>query len=240
MILDCVTIDDEPLALDVINRFVNQTAFLQLKASFSKASEALKGLSHPGIHLFFLDIQMPGYTGIQLAQTLSRQKEEPAARIVFTTAYNQFAMESYQVDALDYLLKPFEYEDFLRAANKGLRFFESRAADNKSTKEEALYVKTGYQQVRIAFDNIRYIKGLRDYALIYLKDSATPVMTLNTLKLLTSKLPPSRFMRIQRSFIIALDSVTSTSATTVLIDELEINIGEQYKKPVRDYFEKLL
>lgn len=240
MILNCVTVDDEPLALGLINRFIQQTPFLKLKASYSKASEALQGIERPGIHLVFLDIQMPKHTGIDIARAINTHTDVPPPRVIFTTAYNQFAMESYQVEALDYLLKPFGYDDFLRAVNKGVRFFENTGIENKPATEEALYVKTGHQQVKISLDNISYIKGLRDYALIHLKDGAAPVITLNTLKLLLSRLPANRFMRVQRSFIVALDGVTSVSANTLFISGLEINIGEQYRKTVRDYFEQLL
>lgn len=240
MILNCVTVDDEPLALDLVNSFVQRTAFLQLADSFGRPSAAVERLKQGGIHLVFLDIRMAGMNGIEIARMLHGSVDDPLPRVIFSTAYNQFAVESYQVDALDYLLKPFEYEDFLRAAQKGLQFFQNLVVSKHALEEEALYVRAGYQQVRVLLSNIKYIQGLRDYAAIHLKDGSKPVMTLSTLKVLQAKLPGDRFIRVQRSFIVSLDSVTALATNHLWIDQQEISIGEQYKTAVRMTFESRL
>lgn len=239
MKLNCVTIDDEPLALDLINAFIYRTPFLNLRASYNKSSEAIAGLKQPGTHLIFLDIHMPGINGIEIARILRNTNEYGQPRVIFSTAHNQFAAESYQVEALDYLLKPFAYEDFLRAAKKGQQFFEKEAAQQKMV-EDAIYVKTGYQQTKVFIKDIKYIQGLRDYAVIHLKGTATPIVTLSTLKALTAKLPADRFIRVQRSFIIAVDSVTTFSGNSLSIGGLEIRVGAQYRTNVRLLFENLL
>lgn len=240
MKLNCITVDDEPLALSLINSFIEKTPSLHLTASYEKASEAIVALQKPDIQLVFLDIQMAGTNGIEIARMLHDTVHNNQIRIVFSTAHNQFAVESYQVEALDYLLKPFDYEDFLRATHKALQYFERTATLKPATDEEAIYVKNGYQQTRVLLKDIRYIQGMRDYAVIYLKEGAKPIITLITLKSLHAKLPENRFMRVQRSFIIALDSVTVFSGNSLCIDEVEITIGEQYRSAVRAQFEQRL
>lgn len=235
MTLHCITIDDEPLALNLINSFVERTPFLQLSASFFKASEAVTALTQPGIQLVFLDIHMPGFNGIELARLLRGSAADPPPRVIFSTAYNQFAAESYQVDALDYLLKPFTYDDFLHAAQKALDFFQKEDAYKQI--DESIYVSVGYQQVKVMLKDIKYIQGLRDYATIHLKTTDKPILTLGTLKSLLSKLPPDRFVRVQRSFIVAIDSVTTLSSNSLWVDNTEIKIGEQYKNELRQLFE---
>ncbi len=239
MTLNCITIDDEPFALNLINSFVEKTSFLQLKASYNSASDALIGLKHSDIHLVFLDIHMPVINGIDIARMLHNTAGYLRPRIIFSTAYNQFAVESYQVEALDYLLKPFDYEEFFRAARKGITYFESLSAPLQP-KEEALYVRTGYQQVKVLFRDIKYIRGLRDYVTIYLKNTDKPVMTLSTLKSLNNKLPSDRFIRVQRSYIVSIDSVTAISTNSLWIEDLEITIGEQHKSSVQTVFVKML
>lgn len=240
MILNCVTIDDEPLALNLINSFVQRTSFLDLKAAFGKASEAVSGLKQPDIHLVFLDINMPGINGIEIARLLQHSPEHPQPKVIFSTAHNQFAVESYQVEALDYLLKPFEYESFLRAAEKGLQFFDKRSI-HRQLMEEALYVKKGYQLTKILLKDIKYIQGLKDYAVIHLKNAAEPpVITLSTLKSLSTKLPSDRFIRVHRSFIVSLKYVAALSANSLWLDDKEIPIGAQYKNTVHSVFSKLL
>jgi len=244
MILNCVTVDDEPLALELVNSFVQKTPFLNLVASFGKASEAIKELKNTKAHLVFLDINMPGITGIEIAGLLQKSAGYSSPKVIFSTAYNQFATESYQVDALDYLLKPYEYEDFLRAAQKGLDFFTKIITKDEPANEGALSVKSGYKRVVIPFGNIRYIRGLRNYVAIHLTNTnEKPVLTLATQKSVVEKLPPESFIRVQRSFVVAIDSVTAFSANSIWVGELEIKIGEQYKneviKTLKERFEGL-
>lgn len=242
MILNCVSVDDEPPALGLINTFIEKTPFLHLSQSYSTSSGILPKLTQPDFHLLFLDIHMAGVNGIEIARALKEVDQAVRPRIVFTTAYNQFAVESYEVEALDYLLKPFEYEDFLCSANKAKRYFKALPDFQapQLLQEDSLFVRSGYQLIKIAFDDIRYIQGLKDYVAIHLKYSERAVITLATLKSLAEKLPLNRFRRIQKSYIIALDAVTSLSTNSLWIDNLEINIGEQYKESLHTVFSKLL
>jgi len=241
MILNCVSVDDEPLALGLINSFIERTPFLHLEHSFYATSGIVSKLTELDFHLLFLDIHMPGANGIEIARALKEMKRAVRPKIIFTTAYNQFAMESYQVEALDYLLKPFEYEDFLLSANKAIRYFETLPDfyAPKRLQEEALFVRSGYQQVKIPWEEIKYIQGLKDYVTIYLKSSEKTIVALATLKSLSEKLPQDRFRRVQKSYIVALDAITSLTTNTLWIDRVEIAIGERYKDSLHALFSNL-
>lgn len=237
MMLNCIAVDDEPLALDQVSKFIEQTPFLNLTAKYSNAVHALKAIHLQQIDLIFLDIQMPDLNGIELARVLDKMPGKP--RIIFTTAYNQFALEGYKVDALDYLLKPFNYEEFLRAAQKALHYAEllskpakaiPDANETENTGEEKyLFLKVEYQLLRIALDDILYIEGLKDYVKIELKNTEKAVLSLTSLKALEEKLPPKRFMRIHRSFIVSLDKITAMTKNSVYIGKTLITVGDQYK-----------
>lgn len=240
MTLNCMAVDDEPLALGLISSFIRQTPFLNLVASSGSAVEAMNIIKQQPLHLIFLDIEMPKLNGIELARLLNQQNQQEPPRIIFTTAYNQFAVDSYRVDALDYLLKPFSYEGFLRAANKAVTFFETRNQQQPANQEEYLFVRVEYQLVRIAWNDIVYIEGLKDYVKIHLASSPKAVLTLMTLKSLEEKLPSNRFMRIQRSFIIALDKISAISKSSIHIAGAEITIGDQYKEKLQEFLSKWL
>lgn len=238
MIINCIAIDDEPLALGLVCAFIEQTPFLKLIGRYSSAVEALVGLQDQKVDLIFLDIQMPNLNGMELARVLdSRGATKP--RIIFTTAYNQFAIEGYRVDALDYLLKPFNYEEFLHASNKALTYFELvnrsnnpaiAAAAEHAEEEEYLFLKIEYQLVRIALNDILYIEGLKDYVKIYLQDKEKPLLSLTSLKALEEKLPSKRFMRVHRSFIVSLNKINSITRNALQIGKVNITVGDQYKE----------
>jgi two-component system response regulator LytT len=239
MTLNCIAVDDEPLALGLVCAFVEQTPFLNLTGRYSSAVEALVGLQDQKVDLIFLDIQMPNLNGIELARVLdSRGANKP--RIIFTTAYNQFALEGYKVDALDYLLKPFNYEEFLHAANKALSYAEllqrsttpapaPPAAEEHRIEDDYLFLKIEYQLVRIALKDILYIEGLKDYVKVYLQDIEKPLLSLTSLKALEEKLPAKRFMRVHRSFIVSLDKINSITRNALQIGKVNITVGDQYK-----------
>ncbi|HVX52110.1 MAG TPA: LytTR family DNA-binding domain-containing protein [Chitinophagaceae bacterium] len=239
MILNCIAVDDEPLALGLVCKFIGQTPFLNLAGRYLSAVEALQSLHSPGINVIFLDIQMPDLNGIELARVLGKMPQTP--QIIFTTAYNQFALEGYKVDARDYLLKPFNYEEFLRAATKAYNYAElfnkpapipmpaAVTTEVETARDEYLFLKAEYQLVRIALDDILYIEGLKDYVKVHLASSGKAIMSLNSLKALESKLPPGRFMRVHRSFIVALDKITSMTKNTIQVGKIHITVGEQYK-----------
>jgi two-component system response regulator LytT len=237
MNINCIAVDDEPLALGLISAFIQQTAFLNLKGQYSNAVQALNAIHSEEIQLVFLDIQMPELNGMELARVLSQASA--SVKVIFTTAYNQFAIEGYKVDALDYLLKPFGYDEFLRAASKAKNHFEILTQHSVSTEnqdEKYLFVKADYKLVRIDFDNILYIESLKDYIKIHLVNAAHPVVSLSSLKAIEEKLPAYRFMRIHRSFVVAIDKVDSITKSTVHLGTTSISVGDQYK----DAFKELL
>jgi DNA-binding LytR/AlgR family response regulator len=243
MILHCIAVDDEPLALKQVCTFIEQTPFLKLAGSYDSAVEALSVIHQQPIDLIFLDIQMPDLTGIELARVLDRGPKTTRPRVIFTTAFNQFALEGYKVDALDYLLKPFNYEEFLRAAHKALHYAEllkkSATAVSKNaveeTEEDYLFLKVEYQLVRIAFSDILYMEGLKDYVKVHLQNTSKPILSLTSLKALEEKLPPRRFMRIHRSFIVNLDKIQAITRNTVQIGENIISVSDNYKETFNQF-----
>ncbi|MDF2431938.1 MAG: two-component system, LytTR family, response regulator LytT [Mucilaginibacter sp.] len=248
MILNCIAVDDEPLALGLVASFIEQTPFLKLAGKFSSAVEALRAIHSQKIDVLFLDIQMPDLNGIELARVLDNSKSNKP-RIIFTTAYNQFALEGYRVDALDYLLKPFNYEEFLHAANKALAYCElleksntpataTAAAPEERIEDEYLFLKVEYHLVRIALNDILYIEGLKDYVKVWLKSAEKPILSLTSLKSLEEKLPPKRFMRVHRSFIVSLDKINSITRNALQIGKINISVGDQYKESFSQFLSR--
>ena len=168
MILNCAIVDDEPLALSLLESYVNKTPFLNLTGKYSSAMQAMKELPDMKVNLLFLDIQMPELNGLEFSRMV-----DPQTRIVFTTAFGQYAIDGYRVNALDYLLKPISYPDFLQAANKALQWFD---LVQKPEEKESIYVKSDYKLVQIELKKILYIEGLKDYIKIYLEDSPKPIL----------------------------------------------------------------
>ena len=244
MILNCIAVDDEPLALGLVCSFIEQTPFLHLAGSFSSGVTALTMIHEQEIDLIFLDIQMPDLTGIQLARILDRQPGSNGPRVIFTTAFNNFALEGYKVDALDYLLKPFNYEEFLIAANKGRAYAElvkpaqQGAGLHNEQEEEYIFLKVEYHLVKIAIKDILYIEGLKDYVKVYLENTDKPILTLTSLKVLEQKLSPKIFMRVHRSYIVSLEKVNSVTKNSLNIGSLSITVGEQYKEAFNTYLSR--
>ncbi len=245
MILNCIAVDDEPLALGLVCAFIEQTPFLNLAGRFSSAVEALKIIHQQKIDLIFLDIQMPDLNGLELARILDHGNNPNRPRIIFTTAYNQFALEGYKVDALDYLLKPFNYEEFLRAAHKAMAYAEllnkpasAPIAENDAIENEYLFLKVEYQLVRIALNDIVYIESLKDYVKVWLQSSEKALLSLTSLKSLEEKLPAKRFMRIHRSYIVSLEKISAITRNSVQINKLNIAVGDQYKDAFNQFVSK--
>jgi len=240
--LHCIAVDDEPLALGLVAAFIEKTPFLQLIGKYSSAVEALDVIHQQPIDIVFLDIQMPDLTGIELARVI--EKAGPGApRIIFTTAFNQYALDGFRVDALDYLLKPFNYEEFLRAASKAKTYVElvrkaAQTAAPIEAKDEYLFLKVEYQLVRIAYDDILYMEGLKDYVKVHLKSDTKPVLSLTSLKALEEKLPVARFMRIHRSFIVNLDQIGAVTRNSIQIGNTTIPVSDQYKEIFSQFLSK--
>jgi DNA-binding LytR/AlgR family response regulator len=232
MTLNCIAVDDEPPALDLICRFINQTPFLTLTDSFSNAIESLRFINENNVDLIFLDIQMPDLSGIELARILSGRNMNNSPSIVFTTAFDQFALEGYKLDVVDYLLKPFGYEEFLRGATKALNLakLKSNQAEAPSKDEDYIYLKVEFQTVKIACSQITYIEGLKDYAKIHILNEEKSILSLITLKALEEKLPKGKFMRIHKSFIVSLEKITSVTRNSIYIGDTMLGVSEQYKE----------
>ncbi|GAA4794261.1 LytTR family DNA-binding domain-containing protein [Olivibacter ginsenosidimutans] len=240
MILNCIAIDDEPLALGLIVSFIEKTPFLKLVGQYASAIEALEGIDQLDIQLIFLDIHMPELTGMEFSKIINQSKSN--SKIIFTTAFNQFAVEGYKVDALFYLLKPFDYAEFLEAANKGKLYFEtlnSRLTTQDQAKNERfLFVKADYKLIRIELEHILYVESIKDYVKIHLKDKADPIVSLSTLKGIEEKLPENEFIRIHRSFIVAVNQIDAIGRNSIHIGKLEIPVGDLYKDTFKQLIQK--
>ncbi|MEO6283389.1 MAG: LytTR family DNA-binding domain-containing protein [Dyadobacter sp.] len=239
--IECIAVDDEPLALGLVCAFIEKTPFLSLAGRYSSAVEALQVIHSKHIDVIFLDIQMPDLTGIELARVIEKAGTK-APRIIFTTAFNQYALDGFRVDALDYLLKPFNYEEFLRAASKAQAYAEllqkASSPASPETKDEYLFLKVEYQLVRIAYDDILYTEGLKDYVKVHLKSDTKPTLSLTSLKALEEKLPASKFMRVHRSFIVNLDKISAVTRNTIQIGTVTIPVSDQYKENFNQFLSK--
>ncbi|KRD08967.1 two-component system response regulator [Flavobacterium sp. Root901] len=240
-ILRCIAVDDEPLALKLVETFIEQTPFLQLTASCDNAVEAMGLIREKQPDLVFLDINMPNLTGMELARLLQEQPGQ-VPKIVFTTAYNHYAIEGYKVNAVDYLLKPFSYEEFLRAANKVMQITEEASGSHHSVAadDEFIFLKVEYQWVRISFKDILYIESLKDYVKVHLDDSQKALLSLISLKALEEKMPSLKFMRVHRSFIVSLEKINAITKNSIFIGKTEITVGEQYKETFKTIVDKWL
>jgi DNA-binding LytR/AlgR family response regulator len=229
--IDCIIADDEPFALDLLKGYVEKTPFLNLVKACNNAYEVIDVLNSGLKCLLFLDIQMPGISGIQLAKMLDSKK-----LIVFTTAYECYAIEGYKVNALDYLLKPFNYDEFLSAAMKAKKQFE--IIDNKSISdgsEEFIIIKTDYKLQQIALNEIVYIEGLKDYIKIFRENIEKPVMSLMSMKVIEEKLPQDTFMRVHRSFIVNLNKIQTVERSRIIFGETCIPVSDNYKEKFHEF-----
>ena len=198
MIIKCAIVDDEPLAVELLASYVNKIPFLELCGKYTNATDALQGIVESPVDLLFLDIQMPELNGLELSKMIPEN-----IRIVFTTAFNQYAVDGFRVNALDYLLKPISYADFLEACNKALQWFqlvqqtEQQPASPTPVEEEptSIFVKSEYKLLQIHLDDIRYIEGLKDYVKIHTEQSPHPILSLMNMKAIEQLLPTSRFIR---------------------------------------------
>jgi two-component system LytT family response regulator len=247
MVLNCVIIDDEPLALQLLKTYVSKTPFLNLVGTFSNAVKAMKEMnSLTMVDLLFLDIQMPELSGLEFSKMISSQ-----TRIIFTTAFSQYALDSYKVNALDYLLKPFSYADFLNACNKAVQWFEmkQRAEETENftpaesvgyqqdNSKDFIYVKSDYKLIQIPLKSILYIEGLKDYVKIHLENEDRPLLSMITLKSLDEKLPSSMFIRIHRSYIVQKAKIKVIDHGRIVFGKEYIPISDSYKNDLQKYLE---
>lgn len=229
--LRCCIIDDEPLAQELIKSYVAQTPFLELVDTFSSASMAVKTIIEDKIDLVFLDIQMSELNGIEFAKVIPSD-----CKIVFITAFEQYALDGFKANALDYLLKPVNYSEFIGAAKKALNWFEMvESSKQHKDSEEYIIVKSEYKLIQIAVSNILYIGGLKDYVKIYLEDSNSSIMSLMSLKTLEASLPQDRFMRVHRSFIVQTSKIKVIERNRIVFGKQYIPISDTYKDAFNEY-----
>jgi len=220
--------------LDLLEGYVNKTPFLNLIARCNNAFEAIEVINNSRIDLIFLDIQMPDLSGIELSKTLQK-----GPKIIFTTAFEQYALEGFKVEALDYLLKPISYPEFLTAANKAKKWFD--LTSNISTVEDeqnSIFVKSEYRLVKIELNKVLYIEGLKDYVKIVSEDQDKAVLSLMSLKSLETKLPVTKFMRVHRSYIVHLDKITTIERNRIVFGKTYIPIADKYKDTFQEFLSK--
>jgi len=248
MKLKCAIVDDEPLAVSLLESYVNKTPFLELKGTYNSAVTALEYLTREQVELLFLDIQMPELSGMELSRMLGTD-----VRIIFTTAFDQYALDSYKVNALDYLLKPIDYPDFLKSANKALQWFEllysnenvQIETDRKpapqevrpSSSIESIFVKTEYKLIQIELRKILYIEGLKDYVKIYVENEPRPVLSLMSMKAMEEMLPANRFIRVHRSFIVQPEKIKVIERNRIVYGKEYIPISDNYKQKFMEFLQ---
>lgn len=224
--MNCIIVDDEPLAREAIELLVKDIDYLTLAGTFNNASAAARYMEQNTVDLIFLDIQMPGITGIEFAKTISR-----STLIVFTTAYSEYALDSYEVDAIDYLIKPVEPERFRKAADKALAYSSLLMQDEKENIEPAaddyFFVKSDRKYFKVNFEDILFVEGLKDYVILQLEEQR--IITRMNLKAMNELLPKSLFLRVNKSYIVNTARIEAFDNNDIFIKTHEIAIGSSYR-----------
>ena len=232
--INCIAVDDEPLALKLLQDNISKVPFLKLVAACNDAFEAMKALQENKIDLVFIDIQMPGLTGLQFIGSL-----ENKPLVIFITAYKQYALESYDLAVVDYLVKPVALDRFIKACNRAKELYELKAMKQQHIVQpsaEYFFLNVDYSQVKVMFDDIIWIEGLRDYIKLNLKSTKKPLVVRTSLKAIETELPPNKFIRIHKSYLIGIAEITAIRKNSVFIKEMELSVGETF----RENFEKLI
>ena len=232
--IKCIAIDDEPLALKQIVGYIEKTPFLSISGQFASALQALQFIRENEVDLMFVDINMPDLSGMDFIKSLSNPP-----RVIFTTAYSEYAIEGFRVDAVDYLLKPISYSEFLRAADKANERYTTKNESPVTLQhdDEFLFVKSEYKIIRINYKDIRYIEGMREYVRIFI-DNHEPVMSLMSIKKLAEHLPEREFMRVHRSFVVNLNKITTVERNRIIFDnKIYIPVSEQYNAQFQKFLE---
>jgi two-component system LytT family response regulator len=232
MKLRSIAIDDEPLALELLEDNISKVPFLQLLSGFNKPIEALQYLQSNEVDLVFIDIQMPGLTGLQLIQSLPKKP-----LFILVTAYEQFALQGYELDVVDYLVKPVRFDRFLKACTKALEIHEVR---NKSTvnngqERDHMFIQADYMMVRVNFDDIQWIESLKDYLRIHMTGSQKPIVARMSMKSIEEQLPATKFLRIHKSYIVATAAITAVQKGTVYLGDIQLPVGDLYKESLQRF-----
>ncbi len=224
MIINCIAVDDEPLALDIIKDYISQVPFLKLLKTFKDGISVIEYLSSNNVDLIFLDIEMGGISGTQLLRTLQKKP-----RVIMTTAYRNYAVDAFELDVTDYLLKPFSFERFLKSVEKvyNLQKAEQKTTEPSGRDRDYFFVKSNYKMVKVNYDDILYIEGLSEYIII--KTKTANIITLQSFKNIEKTLPESEFVRIHKSYLISLSKIECIDGQSVIIAKKELPIGSKYK-----------
>ena len=231
MTINCAIIDDEPLAAGLLESYVAKTPYLNLTGTYNSAITAMRDLRDNPVPLLFLDIQMPELSGVEFAKILPKD-----TKIIFTTAFPQYALEGYKVNALDYLLKPISYEDFLRATEKAQDWYNMIQKHETYNDDRIMFIKSEYKLLRINLDDILYVEGLKDYVRICLKNGEK-IMSLMSMKKLEDYLPSPEFLRTHRSYIVHMPEVRSIDRFRIVFGDMFIPISDNYKEEVQQYLD---
>jgi two component transcriptional regulator, lytTR family len=230
MPITCIIVDDEPMALQLLESYVLRTPYLQLKGKFSNGIEVLQFLHEKKqIDIIFMDIQMPEIDGLELSKKIPIQ-----TKIIFTTAFDQYAIEGYKVNATGYLLKPFNYIEFLEATEKAKQLL--LPTKNKEVEiPDYIFVKSEYKQIKIFLNDIIYIESMKDYVKIFLTSQSSPIVTLLSLKKLNEELPKENFMRVHRSFIVSLEKIEIVEKNQIVFGKQRITVAEPYREQFENF-----
>ncbi|SHM42346.1 two component transcriptional regulator, LytTR family [Cyclobacterium lianum] len=230
--INCIAIDDEPLALELLKDYISKVPFLKLVAVCGDAFEAMEALRVHSVDLIFVDIQMPDLTGFQFISSL---KKKPL--VIFVTAYSQYAVDSFDLDVVDYLVKPVPLERFIKACNRARELHELKTGNAPSTVNtpDHFFANVDYSQVKIRFDDIVWIKGYGDYIKFYLRNQEQPLLVRMSFKELESILPPKKLIRIHKSYAVALDEITAIRKNSLFLGDQEFSIGESYREEVEKW-----
>ena len=231
MTISCAIIDDEPLAAGLLESYAQKTPYLNLTGTYNSAIQAMKDLRENPVQLLFLDIQMPELSGIEFAKILPKD-----TKVIFTTAFPQYAVEGYKVSALDYLLKPVSYDDFLKSTDKALEWFSMQLKQDVYREDRFMFVKSDYKLLRVCLDDILYIEGLKDYVRFCLKDGEK-IMSLMSMKKLEEYLPKPEFLRTHRSYIVHMSETLIVDRFRIVFGDTYIPISDNYKEDVQAYFD---
>ncbi len=225
--LKCIAIDDEPLALELLEDNISKVPFLNLVASCSNPLEAMKVLQHETIDLIFVDIQMPGLTGLQFIKSIAIKP-----MFILITAYEKYALEGYELSVVDYLVKPVSLDRFIQACNKAWELYQLKNKKGTEESQPYFFINADYSLVKVVFADIIWVEGLKDYLKIHLKSSSKPLVARLTMKAMEEQLPPSMFLRVQKSFIVSKSYITSIRKNSVFINDVEIPVGDNYKDAI--------
>ncbi|HEY6977535.1 MAG TPA: LytTR family DNA-binding domain-containing protein [Chitinophagaceae bacterium] len=225
--LRCIAIDDEPLALELLEDNISKVSYLQLVASFNNPLDAIKLLQQESVDLVFLDIQMPGLTGLQFIQSITQKP-----MFILITAYEKYALDGFNLDVVDYLVKPVALDRFIKACNKAWELYQLKAKQKETlpdTAHDYFFINVDYSLLKVVFKDIMYIEGLKDYIKIHLKSSSKPVVARMSMKSIEEQLPSAMFIRVQKSYIVSKEYITAIRKNSIFIGNIEIPVGDNYR-----------